>query len=132
MSNKTVAVIGASANNERYSNRCVRGYHDHGYEVWPVHPSGQEVAGLNCYHSIEDLPGHADIISLYVNPGLGMELVDSLRKHGPAVVWLNPGADSDELEQALRDAGLSVMRSCNLVALSIGDPLELAQQQQGN
>lgn len=131
MSAKTVAVIGASAHPERYSYRCVVGYHEHGYTVWPVHPSAQPVADLTCYASIEDMPGHADIISLYVNPGLGLKLLESIKAHAPEYVWLNPGADSDELEQALTDAGLRVMRSCNLVALSIGDPLELARGQTG-
>ena len=128
MSIKRVAVIGASANPERYSHMAVRGYQDKGYEVWPVHPSAQPVADLTCYTDIASLPGQADVISMYVNPKLGLDLVDAIANHGPQVVWLNPGADSDELEQALKDKGIAVMRSCNLVALSIGDPLDLAEQ----
>ncbi len=128
MSSPTVAIIGASANTERHSNRAVVGFAEKGYTVWPIHPSGNEVAGHQCFKTLEDVPGKAQIISLYVNPKLGLELVPSLVEHQPDYVWLNPGADSDELETALQDAGLKVMRSCNLVALSIGDPLDLAQQ----
>ena len=128
MSQKRVAVIGASANPERYSHMAVVAYLKQGYEVWPVHPSGIAVADQTCYADIASLPGTADIISLYVNPKLGLGLVDEIADHGPAFVWLNPGADSDALEQALKEKGVKVMRSCNLVALSIGDPKELADQ----
>ena len=128
MSQKRVAVIGASANPDRYSNMAVRGYQDKGYEVWPVHPSAQPVAGLTCYTDIASLPGQADVISMYVNPKLGLQLVDEITEHKPQFVWLNPGADSDELEQALADKNVAVMRTCNLVALSMGDPIELAQK----
>ena len=126
MSQKRVAVIGASANPERYSHMAVRGYQDKGYEVWPVHPSALPVAELTCYPDIASLPGRADIISMYVNPKLGLQLVDEIASHGPQFVWLNPGADSNELEEALAAKGVAVMRTCNLVALSMGDPVELA------
>jgi predicted CoA-binding protein len=128
MSKPTVAIIGASQKPERYSYLCTQGYSEHGYEAWPVHPSGQSVADHLCYKSIADLPGKAQIITLYVNPKIGLSMVDEISMHGPEWVWLNPGAESDELEQALRDKNLKVVRSCNLVALRLGDPLEIAQK----
>ena len=132
MQSPTVAIIGASNKPERYSYMAVEGYSEQNYTVWPVHPSGFDVANLPCYKDIASLPGHACIISMYVNPKLGLEMLPAIKAHGPDWVWLNPGADSDELEQALKQNGLQVMRSCNLVALRMGDPAELAKQHQQN
>lgn len=128
MASASVAIIGASNNPERYSYMAVASYLERAYEVWPVHPSGISVANLPCYTDIASLPGHANIISLYINPKRGLDLLPDLIAHKPDWVWLNPGADSDELEEALKQNGLKVMRSCNLVALRMGDPAILAQQ----
>jgi predicted CoA-binding protein len=121
----SVAIIGASIKPDRYSHQAVVRYLERGYTVWPVHPSGHAVAGLTCYRSLADLPGTPDIISLYVNAAAGLGMLEAIDAADPQVLWLNPGADSDALQQAAEERGLKVVRACNLVALSYGDPLEV-------
>ena len=40
---KTVAVIGASNNREKFGNRAVRAYQAQGYTVFPIHPTASQV-----------------------------------------------------------------------------------------
>jgi uncharacterized protein len=125
----TVAIVGASNKPDRPSHQAVERYQQRGYTVWPVHPAKQPVAGLTTYGSLGELPGKPDIISMYVNPKAGVELLDAIVAAAPRILWLNPGADGEPLASAARARGLRVVEACNLVALGRGDPLALMDGQ---
>lgn len=120
-----VAVIGASEDPAKYSYLAVQRFAARGYTVWPVHPSGQSVAGLICVRSLGDLRSRPDVVSLYVNPRIGAGLADAIAAASPRLVILNPGADGEPVASALRSRGLHVVEACTLVLLAQGDPLEL-------
>lgn len=127
-STPTVAVVGASAKPDRTSNQAVRAYLDAGWEVWPVHPSGVSVHGLDTYRSLADLPGRPEIVSMYLNPTAALALLDDIAAAAPDWLWLNPGADGEPIASAARDRGLAVVEACNLVGLSYGDPRTFAKR----
>lgn len=125
---QTVAVVGASAKPERTSNQAVQRYAAAGWTVWPVHPSGIAVAGHETYRDLESLPGQPTIISMYLNPEAAVGLLDAIVAAGPRYLWLNPGADGEPIASAARARGLRVVEACNLVALSRGDVLAIADE----
>mgnify|MGYP003466366589 CR=1 FL=1 len=65
---KTVAIIGASSNREKWGNKAVRAFKDGGWTVYPVNPKAAEVEGLPSFARIEDVPMPLDRISMYVPP----------------------------------------------------------------
>jgi acyl-CoA synthetase (NDP forming) len=58
LSPASIAIVGASADLERFNGRVVKNLLRHGYpgKVYPVNPKYDEVAGLPCYASVGDLP----------------------------------------------------------------------------
>jgi predicted CoA-binding protein len=117
----TAAVVGASAKPERTSNQAVRALLDGGWTVWPVHPSGISVQGLETFRSLADLPGRPALVTMYLNPVAAVDLLDDIAAAGPEWLFLNPGADGDPMASAARDRGLAVVEACTLVALMGGD-----------
>jgi len=124
----SVAIVGASPKPERYSHQAVIGYLKRGYTVWPINPTATAVAGIPAFTDLSVLPGRPDIVCLYVNPDIGLTLVDQIVALNPQQVWLNPGADGEPIASVLRQHGLKVVEACTLVALSYGDPLEVAKR----
>jgi predicted CoA-binding protein len=120
----TVAVVGASAREDRPSYLALLRYRERGYTVWPVTPAAERIAGMTAYGDLAALPGAPDLISMYVNPARGMAMLEAIVACRPRALWLNPGADGAELAAALRARGVSVVEGCSLVALAIGDPLQ--------
>src|SRR5437764_11533320 len=94
---KIVAVIGASSNRSKFGNRAVRAFRQQGYTVIPINPNEPEVEGLKSYASVLDVPGRIDMASLYLPPEIGEQVIADIAQKGIAEVWLNPGAESDEL-----------------------------------
>jgi predicted CoA-binding protein len=114
---KVVAVIGASSNRKKFGNRAVRAFLSQGYTVVPINPHEVEIEGLKVYASVLDVPGAIDMASFYVPPEIGMEVIgDVARKHIPEV-WLNPGAESDELITRARALSIQPIVACSIVAI---------------
>lgn len=125
MSRPTAAIIGASTHRHKFGNRAVRAFATQGYEVFPVHPSAPSIEGHKAYRSILDVPAaELDIISIYVPPEVGLQLIDDLAKKPAKEVWLNPGADSDAVVEKAKALGLNVVQACSIVGVGMS-PHEL-------
>jgi hypothetical protein len=114
---KVVAVIGASSDRRKFGNRALRAFRDQGYTVIPINPNEREVEGLKTYASVLDVPGPIDMASFYVQPEVGERVIDEVARKGIAEVWLNPGADSDELIARARTLKIEPIVACSIVAI---------------
>ena len=114
---KVVAVIGASNNRSKFGNRAVRAYMEQGYTVVPINPHETEVEGLKVYASVLDVPGPIDMASVYVPPEVGERVIAEIAQKGIAEVWLNPGAESDELIARARALRIQPIVACSIVAI---------------
>src|SRR4051812_41502794 len=94
---KVVAVIGASSHPEKFGNRALRAFRQQGFTVVPINPHEAEVEGEKAYASVLDYPGTIDMASFYVPPEVGEHVIGEVAQKGIPEVWLNPGAESDEL-----------------------------------
>src|SRR5262245_66624496 len=101
MTQPTVAILGASADRTKYGNKSIRAHLQQGYTVYPVNPKGGQIEGLTVYKSLAEIPtGRLDRISVYLPPPVGMKVLPEIVARGANELWLNPGADSDELVPA--------------------------------
>jgi predicted CoA-binding protein len=113
-----VMIIGASTNREKFGNIAVRAYLRQGHEVFPVNPRAEAIEGVRCYHAIADVPGPIHRASLYLPPTLGIAAVRELAARGDvAELWLNPGAESDELLAEARRLGFDPIQACSVLAI---------------
>lgn len=116
MSQPTVAVIGASTDREKYGNKSVRAHQRNGFTVYPINPKATEIEGIKAYASLGDLPDVAlTRISMYVPPAVGLKLLPEVAAKGCEELWLNPGAESDELIKQAEALGLNVIIACSIV-----------------
>lgn len=111
----TVAVIGASNLRQKYGNRAVRAYLRQGWTVYPVNPNERTIEGLAAYSSIADVPGPLDRVSLYVPPAVGVTLLEAIKAKGTKELWVNPGAESDDLIARAEALGLDPIQACSIV-----------------
>jgi predicted CoA-binding protein len=115
--NETVVVLGASPKPERYSNQAVRALVEHGHHVIPVHPLLKKIAGVVAVPALSSVKGPVNTLTLYVGPERGKELLQEMIKLGPDRVIMNPGTESNEIEEELHASDIPVLRACTLVML---------------
>lgn len=114
---KTVAVIGASSNRGKFGNKALRAFERQGYTVIPINPNEAEVEGHKTYPSVLEVPGEIDMATLYVPARFGLKALEDLAKKGVGEVWLNPGADDDEVVERARTLGLKTIQTCSIIAI---------------
>lgn len=110
------AVVGASPKVGRASNQIVRELHERGYTVRPVRPATDEILGLKCYPSLEAIGEPVDVVDLVVNPSVGIKTMEQVHALGIKHVWLQPGAESDEIHAFAREHDIEAVEACVLVA----------------
>ncbi|TYR30288.1 acetate--CoA ligase family protein [Mesorhizobium microcysteis] len=94
---RTIAVIGGGGFAPNVVRQCLKmGFSG---EVWPVHPSRAEVAGVKAYASVADLPTAPDATFIGVNRFATIDIVRQLAARGAggavcfAAGFLEAGAD---------------------------------------
>lgn len=117
---ETVAVLGASTNPERYSNKAVKLLLEHGHHVIPVNPAQDRIEGQAVAASIGDIRESVDTLSLYMAPQHLDALADAILRLKPGRVIFNPGTEHPGLQARLDDAGIRWEEACTLVLLRTG------------
>lgn len=114
---KTVAVVGASSNRNKFGNKALRAFEKRGYRVIPVNPNETEVEGHPTFKSVFDIPGEVDLATIYVPPRVGVSVMDDVARKGIAEVWLNPGADDPAVVKRAKELGLKTIQTCSILAI---------------
>ena len=114
---KTVAIIGASSNRNKFGNKAVRAFLRQGYTVYPVNPNEPEVEGLATLKSIKDVPVRPQMVSVYVPPPVLVKLLPDIAAKGCDELWLNPGTESDQVLAEVERLGLNAIQACSIVAI---------------
>ena len=114
---KVVAIVGASSDRRKFGNKALRAFQQEGYTVIPVNPNEREVEGIPTYASVLDVPDAIDMATVYVQPEVGRQLLREFEQKQIPEIWINPGAESDELLAEARRRKLNVINACSIVGI---------------
>jgi len=104
---RTIAFIGGSNLTLPIENTRNIGFDG---DIWVVNPKYDEIAGVPCFRSVDELPGVPDAAFVAVNAELTVPAVQALRDKGCggavcyAAGFAESGGDGETLQQALVDA----------------------------
>ena len=116
MNPRSVAVIGASAEDGKIGNSVMKNLINGGYqgEIYPVHPKAQEILGRKAYPSVLDIAEEIDVAVFAIPARLCAAAMDEVgRKKIPGAVMI-PSGFAEVGEQALQDELIGVARKHNV------------------
>lgn len=117
------AIVGASDDEKNFGRAILTEFRAHGYEVVPVNPSAQSVAGETAYASLAEVPGDLDGVVVMVNASKAADVVHDCVDRGVDKIWLfkgigGPGAVAEDALAAAAVAGATVIPgACPLMFL---------------
>jgi predicted CoA-binding protein len=110
---KTIALVGASANEVRPSYFVMKYLIDKGYDVIPVNPglAGQQILGQTVYASLGDIPKPVDMVDIFRNADAAGPITDEALALSPKprVIWMQLSVRNDEAAARAEAAGLQVI-----------------------
>jgi uncharacterized protein len=110
---KTIAVVGASANDVRPSYFVMKYMIDKGFRVFPVNPghAGKEILGQMTYAGLADLPEPVDMVDIFRASSAVPAITDQILTMDPLpkVVWMQLGVRDDESAARLEEKGIQVV-----------------------
>jgi acetate---CoA ligase (ADP-forming) len=117
---RSIAILGASADLNKVSGRPLAYMLRFGYpgKVYPVNPKYKEIAGVQCYPSLQEIPGKIDQVMVIIpaNETLA-SLEEALRKGVKSAIIISggfseTGAEGKKIQQKLtdfaRDSGMLI------------------------
>lgn len=110
---KVWAIVGATDNKEKFGYKIYKFMRDAGYEAYAVNPGVEKILGQQCYKSLQDLPVKPEAVDIVVPPKVGEQIVRQCAELSIQNVWLQPGADGQEIIAAAETLRLKVVyNSC--------------------
>lgn len=109
MEQKSFVVVGDTLNQSKYAYIIKDQLQENGYLVSCV---GKEL------QAIDDVEGEIDIIDLCIHPAKGITLLKQMTKPVKCVL-IQPGAESEEIIDYLKEKNIPFLEGCALVGLRL-------------
>jgi acetyl coenzyme A synthetase (ADP forming)-like protein len=116
MNPRSIAVIGASAEEGKIGYSVVRNILDGGYEgkLYPINPRLPEIQGLKAYPSILDVPDEVDVAVFAIPAPAVAGVLDQVGEKGVAGAVLIPSGFAETGEVELQEQMLAVAQKHNV------------------
>lgn len=86
----SLALIGASENPESLAFRLFTRLKEGGFEVIPINPNYQTIAGVQCFPSLSELKTTSEVVIFMVNPKLTLQILPQVVELQIKKVWFQP------------------------------------------
>ncbi|MEX0408529.1 CoA-binding protein [Aquibium sp. LZ166] len=110
---KTIAIVGASANDVRPSHFVTKYLIDKGYTVFPINPghAGREMLGRMTYARLAEVPEPIDMVDVFRASDAVPAIVDETLALAPLpkVIWMQLGVRNDEAAAKAEAVGIKVV-----------------------
>jgi hypothetical protein len=113
--NRTIAMVGLSADWFRPSYFAAKYMLEHGYRVIPVNPryAGGEILGQKVYAALADIPTRVDLVDVFRRTDDVPPIAEQAIAIGAKALWQQIGVKNDAAAARVEAAGLdTVMDRC--------------------
>jgi predicted CoA-binding protein len=104
---RTIAVVGFSADESKPSHQAPLELVRRGWNVIPVNPFADEVAGIPTVKSLSDIDEHVDLVDVFRPSAQTPDVAREAAAIGADALWLQLGITSDEARSIAHEAGMT-------------------------
>jgi predicted CoA-binding protein len=106
---RTIAVVGASADESKPAHQIPRYLQAQGYRIVPVNPRGGQLFGERVFRSLGEIDVPVDVVDVFRPAEEAPEIARQAIAIGAKVLWLQLGIVSVEAQRIAEAAGLTVV-----------------------
>lgn len=110
---RIIALVGASNDPSKPSYDCMEYLLDKGYNVIPVNPFHENVLGIKCIPSLQEIEYDIDIVNIFRNPAHVVPIIKDAISLCAKSVWMQMGVVNKQAFKLSEEAGLmTIMNRC--------------------
>jgi uncharacterized protein len=107
---KNIAVVGMSTNTAKAGHFVPKYLMKVGYNIIPVNPNSSEILGLKSFSKVSEINLDVEIVDVFrKSEDVSDVVLDTLKKSGIKVIWLQEGIHNKEAEQTAKSKGIDVV-----------------------
>ncbi len=107
-----IAIVGASPNPEKDSNKVTKYMIDAGYNVFPIYPKEDTILGQKVYRSLAEIDKKVDIVVVFRKPAAVTAIADAVIARGDVdILWTQLEIVNNEAAEKAKDAGVNVVQN---------------------
>jgi uncharacterized protein len=108
---KTLAIVGVSRSEKKFSNRLYKVLKSKGYQIFGVNPNTDSIDGESCFSNIQSLPQQVNGVVIVVPPNQTEKVVKDAVAAGINHIWIQQGAESPGAIDFCKKNGINVIHN---------------------
>lgn len=120
LSQKRIAVCGLSRSKDSGAGAVYLKLRNHGYQVFPIHPSAETLHGDRCYPNLSAIAGGVDAVFIMNSPDLTEKIVDEAAGLGIKRVWMH---NNTMMPSSVSEKAVDQCHAANINVISVGCPM---------
>ncbi len=110
---RNTAIAGISRDAKKFGYQLAQMLIEQGYHLRPVHPEADEILGLKCYRSVNELPADTDSIIIVTPKEATNQCLNDAIAAGIRQIWIQQFSESPEsIETASKTEANIVIGRC--------------------
>ncbi|MCG6188857.1 CoA-binding protein [Maribellus maritimus] len=119
---KKMAMAGVSRNPKKFGGAIFKELKEKGFDLYPVNPNADEIQGVKCFKSVEELPDHVTHLFVVTPKQETLSVVNAAASKGIKMIWIQQKSDTPEAVKAAADAGIPLIyKKCIMM---FADPVQ--------
>lgn len=109
LSFRHIALVGASRDSKKFGNQVLTQLVSEGYVVYPVHREADQIKGIRCYRSVDELPAEVQSVCLVTPKNLTDELLQKVLDRGIKHVWIQQMSEGSESKRIASETDANII-----------------------
>jgi len=117
---KRIAICGLSRTKDSGAGAVYLKLRNHGYQVFPVHPTAETLHGDSCYSRISDIPSGVDAVFIMNSPEVSEEIVSEAVELGIKQIWMH---NNTLMPSSVSEKAVALCHDANINVIDVGCPM---------
>jgi hypothetical protein len=109
LSFRHIALVGASRDSKKFGNQVLTQLVSEGYIVYPVHREAEQINGIRCYRSLDELPAEVKSVCLITPKNQTDEMLKKVLHLGIDQVWIQQMSEGPESKRIASEADANIV-----------------------
>lgn len=109
LSHRHIGLVGASRDTKKFGNQVLTQLGSQGYVVYPVHREADQINGIRCYRTVDELPAEVQSVCL-VTPKTNTDaVVQQILSKGIRQLWIQQMSEGPESKRIASESDANIV-----------------------